>query len=247
MSPDPDDIEPVRVTKLFGDIVSLRLAYNLQGDGDEGIFQRYYGAEGSFLFWSNFLHGVVSITTFVQHVTQARSECWDRIDVTQMAIQKALLEAYQADGTFFRGDLSKLDRIKYFREIEKPELIKVIGRKAAEWLLASPRWKHLVPNTLAAFLRGEKPRSHITEQTDKAVPRTKRGPKSDLTKRAADKILADLRSGVVTLKEFAGEKQDSIASRYGVKSRSTAKLALGIAEKQFVEEFKLRQIAAIDK
>jgi hypothetical protein len=228
------DIEAVRRSALFGDIVSYRLSCDLSGDGDESLFQRHYGPQGSFLFWGNFLHSVVSIQAFVRHLAQARAERSDRIDVVRMALQTALIEACQADEPFFRGELLEIGQVAYFHEIKKPERIKLLGRKAAEWLLASPNWQHLVPITLAAFLRGEKP-AEVVAQVSKAL-QTRRGPKGNLTSKASEKMLEHLRSGHLTFEGLADMKQEDLAGRYGVRSRDTATKALKSALSRFAAD-----------
>lgn len=227
------DIEAIRVAKLFGDILTLRLACNLQGDGDEDIFRRHYGQAGSFLFWQNLLSGVVRVSSFIQCVAQSRAERFDRMDVTQMALQAAIISAFQADETFFRGDLSEIASATYFHEIKRPERIKMKGREAAEWLMASPSFRHLVPKTLAAFLRGERPKQPAPLGGVRRKAKT--GPKSNRAAQIQASILADLRAGRATPEELEGEKQDTLATRYEV-ARSTVVGALQKAVAQFEEE-----------
>jgi hypothetical protein len=233
VTPRPAEIEEIRASKLFGDIVALRLACDLPGDGDEGLFRMHYGPLGSFQFWENFLYGVVSAPMFVQRLAHARAERWDRVDVTKMALQSAIIEAFQADEPFFRGDLAELGGASYFHQIKKPELIKLQARSAAQWLVSSPKRHHLVPETLATFLRGEKPPSIAGGPLSVDLPKRRRGPKSDITERAAAAMLADLQRGATTVKSLGTEKQEVLASRYGVLSRSTAIIALKRAASKF--------------
>ncbi len=62
----------------------------------------------------------------------------------------------------------------------------------------------------------------------------KRGPKGDLTGRAATTMLEDFRSGRETPTSLQSMKQESLAEKYGVKSRETAKKALQKAQSEFV-------------
>ena len=65
------------------------------------------------------------------------------------------------------------------------------------------------------------------------LPKAKPGPKGDLTARTAAAMLADLKSGTTTVASLRNEKQEALASRYGVASRSTAMNALKMAVSQF--------------
>lgn len=224
-------IEAVRITKLFGDILTQRLACNLSGDGDEALFRRHYGPQGSFVFWGNFLQGIVTFPMFVQRLAHARAENWARIDVTKMALQAALIEAYQSDEAFFRGDLTELKSILYARDIQNPNRIKLLGRGAAEWLSSSSKWGHLVAPTLRAFLRGDRPVADTSASSE--LPKARRGPKSDLTERTASAMLEDLSSGRATIQGLKNEKQEALAARYNVRSRDTAVKALDRAVLRF--------------
>ena len=155
---DSRQIEAVRQHSVIRDMMCFRLACHLQGDGDEAIFRRHYGPEGSFSFWENYLTGVVNLPLFVHYLSLARAEGIEQIDSIRMALQHALLEAYQDDAPIFRGDLSEIASVSYYRDIRQPKLIKLKGQQAAEWLLNTPKWCNLLPSTLAAFLHGEKPK-----------------------------------------------------------------------------------------
>ena len=149
------------------------------------------------------------------------------------ALQAALVDAYQGDEPIFRGDLTELRSVSNFRMIKNPELIKVLGQKAAVWLVSSPRWRHLAPDTLTAFVRGERPKPDVTMAKLEKLPKVKPGPKGALTIRAAAAMLADLRSEAATVASLRNEKGEALAARYGVRSRSTAVKALKMALSEF--------------
>jgi hypothetical protein len=223
-------IEGTRVSTTVASVLALRLSCNLSGDGDEKIFQQQYGPDGSFGFWVNFLSGVVPLPSFIHAVSIMRAERWDRIDVTRDALRAAFIEAFQGDEAFFRGNLTELASVKYFREIASPELIKVLGRKAADWLASSPKWRHLAPATMAAFLRGEKPEADPSLAG--GIPKAKTGPKGDLMQRVASMMLADLRCGRTTVEALGRDKKESLAAHYGA-GRTTVTEALKLAVSQF--------------
>jgi len=67
-------------------------------------------------------------------------------------------------------------------------------------------------------------------QTEVApLPKKKRGPKPTVMETAAQRMVADIRGGEVTLCDLKTMKQESLAQEYGVKSRDTARKALARA------------------
>ena len=212
-------IEHLRLSNFTGELVTQRLGCNLPAD--EALFSKHYGSAGSYAFWESYVFGLTSLPAFTHMLALLRSDRWDSIDVLQRALRKAMMDAYQLDQPFFRGEVSNMNGAQSYYDIPQPEKVKLIARPAAEWLYANPWSRSLVPETLAGFLRGEKPAVDLAQ----VIVKPKRGPKGDLTQRTATAMFEDLRAGKITSSHMTDFGQEAVAAEYKVKSRDTAKKA----------------------
>jgi len=118
------------------------------------------------------------------------------------------------------------------------DFVRVRSLKAASETLAQTIQPLSAPNVI----RME--RSHTPSGRSTAVTRKtrKRGPKAEVGPRVKAAMLADLRGGKLTIDQLDGMVEEAMAARYKA-SRDVCRKARELA----LSEFKLRQIATIDK
>jgi hypothetical protein len=234
---EPGELEAQRQFRLTS---SLILVLAEQRKPTEADFIAAYGPGGSAEFWQNYLFGAVSITSLIYTLARTGAAQFQQIEVVEMALGKAFLEAFHGDEDWFRGEYKKMADVRYFRELKEPGHIKVIAKRAADWLNRNPKWRHLVPPTLAAYLAGQNSPEPLPASTPTieggvgpfALPKRPRGPQATKKEAVIAAMLVELRSGKSSPETFAGEKQDAIASRFAV-SRDTARKALAEALSKF--------------
>lgn len=100
-----------------------------------------YGPDGSRKFWRNYLSRTVSVFSFLRHIALMGAHNEQQEQVRWMALRAALRDAFDMGETWLVRGTSFED-----------ENLKVIPRRAAEWLLHNPMRRHLLPPTLVAFL-----------------------------------------------------------------------------------------------
>lgn len=152
-----------------------------------------YGPGGCRVFWESQFSRPMTSDRFVDVMAITKDDGEHRLDVRKMALCKALLEAFQMDEAWFRGDTLSLAAARFGHQVQG-DAVKVIPRSAAEWLMRSPYWRHLVPPSLVTFLNGTPtmpPSRAVEAEPDPIAARTEHPSASgkDVRKPAARKVI----------------------------------------------------------
>jgi hypothetical protein len=127
------------------------LAFGIRAEAE--VFENAYGDPQGREYWGTLLSEPVRVYSFAHVLAVHVAENAEQLDMARIAIIRAFRDAAEAGEQWFVGEtgpiLAMKDGQTDFANLIK---LKVFPRPALEWLMSKPRRRHLVPDSLRAFL-----------------------------------------------------------------------------------------------
>lgn len=200
----------------------------------EELFTTAYGQAGSAAFWDIECSEPIKLKRFITLLALTNER--DRRDSAELGLRDAIQAAAHSAEECFVGNTAALKAAATVWDVKDGGTLRIDVRRMATWMLSKPLRQRLVPTSLVAYLERGVPTTSIlgTVSPQPAITASKRGPKDDLGRKTMARILADLQGGKISEADLrGGQKQASLAARYGVKSRTTVMKAARAALAQF--------------